>query len=84
MAGGWRCKDARFPLVGRIVEAIVNGEARSLRDGTTISDLISEIGLAGRRVAVEINRNVVSRSEYPTRALVEGDHVEIVHFVGGG
>jgi sulfur carrier protein len=45
---------------------------------------VAELGLAERRIAVELNRAVVSRTEYSRRALRSGDEVEIVHFIGGG
>jgi sulfur carrier protein len=66
------------------MEAIVNGEPRSIRAGTTVADLLAELGLGGRRIAVEINRDIVPKSEYATRTISDGDRVEIVHFVGGG
>lgn len=66
------------------MEAIVNGERRVLRDGTTLSDLLTELRLGGRRVAVEVNRDIVPAADYGQRRIAEGDHVEIVQFVGGG
>lgn len=62
----------------------LNGEARDLRDGVTVSDLVAELGLAQRRIAVEINLAILARDDYAQRALSDGDVVEIVHFVGGG
>ena len=62
----------------------LNGETRDVREGTTIAALVEELGLGGRRVAVEINRDVVARSAHAERRLSEGDEVEIIHFVGGG
>ena len=62
----------------------VNGEARELRDGVTVDELVGELGLLARRIAVEINLDVLPRAEYTARALHEGDVVEIVHFIGGG
>jgi thiamine biosynthesis protein ThiS len=64
--------------------AIVNGEPRSFEDGKTIADLVSELRLGGRRIAVEINRDIVPAAEYPRRAIRDGDAIEIVRFVGGG
>jgi sulfur carrier protein len=66
------------------VTTIVNGERRRLEDGATISELVAELDLAGRRIAVEVNREIVPASEYARRQLHEGDAIEIVHFVGGG
>ena len=64
--------------------AIVNGEPRAIDDGRTVADLVAELKLGGRRIAVEINRDIVPAAEYPRRAIREGDSIEIVRFVGGG
>ncbi|MCX7684998.1 MAG: sulfur carrier protein ThiS [Acetobacteraceae bacterium] len=62
----------------------VNGEARRLPAGTTVSGLIALLGLDARKVAVERNREIVPRSAYAATTLAEGDAIEIVHFIGGG
>jgi sulfur carrier protein len=62
----------------------LNGEARQLRDGLTVAELVGELGLRARRIAVEINLDILARDDYERRALREGDVVEIVHFIGGG
>ena len=62
----------------------VNGEPRTLSDGTTVAALIAELGLRDCRVAVEVNRDVVPRGRYAEQELRPGDVVEIVQFVGGG
>jgi len=62
----------------------LNGEDTELRDGVTISDLIADLELTRRRVAVEVNRQIVPRDTFATRVLCQGDVVEIVHFIGGG
>ena len=62
----------------------LNGEPRELGEGTTLSALIEQLALAPERVAVELNRDVVRRADWPDTRLAEGDRVEIVHFVGGG
>jgi sulfur carrier protein len=46
--------------------------------------LVSDLGLRARRIAVEINLDVLARDDYERRALRDGDVVEIVHFIGGG
>ena len=66
------------------MEAIINGERRSLPGGTRVVDLLRELALGGRRIAVEINRDIVPKTEYETRTIEDGDQVELVHFVGGG
>jgi thiamine biosynthesis protein ThiS len=66
------------------VQVIVNDEPRTLPDGATVADLVASLGLGPRRIAVEVNVQVVPRADYPVRALSHGDRVEIIHFVGGG
>lgn len=62
----------------------VNDEARELPEGATVADLVRQLGLGPRRIAVEVNRDVVPRATYGAVALRDGDVVEVVHFVGGG
>ncbi|MBU1285119.1 MAG: sulfur carrier protein ThiS, partial [Gammaproteobacteria bacterium] len=62
----------------------LNGEAFELPDGTTVAELIDRLDLAGRRVAVELNLDIVLRSQHAATALREGDQVEVVHAIGGG
>jgi sulfur carrier protein len=62
----------------------INGEARVVPVGTSVTGLLAEIGLAERKVAVERNLEIVPRSQYSTTMLSAGDAIEIVHFIGGG
>lgn len=62
----------------------INGEPRSVPDGLTLTALIAHLGMKGDRVAVERNREIVSRTAWDDVVLAEGDRLEIVHFVGGG
>jgi thiamine biosynthesis protein ThiS len=66
------------------VNVRVNGEEREIAAGATIGSLVCELGLGARRVAVELNADVVSREHWQTVELKEHDRVEIVQFVGGG
>ena len=66
------------------MEIVVNGEVREVADSLTIGDLIRDMELAGRRLAVEINLEIVPRSTHDQRRLQPGDKVEIVHAIGGG
>jgi sulfur carrier protein len=66
------------------IEVIINGESRTVLQGTTVAALIAELGLADRRVAVERNREVVPRAEHASTVLASGDKLELVTFVGGG
>lgn len=62
----------------------LNGDARELDLGCTIEGLLMIERLAERRVAVEVNGEIVARSRHDTHALQENDRVEIVHALGGG
>ncbi len=62
----------------------VNDETRALPDGATVADLVASLGLGPRRIAVELNREVVPRATYADTVLHDGDVVEVIHFVGGG
>ncbi|CAM5506300.1 MAG: sulfur carrier protein ThiS [Pseudomonas sp.] len=62
----------------------LNGEPYQLPAGQTVADLLVRLELSGRRLAVELNRDIVPRSAHATTALKEGDHVEVVHAIGGG
>lgn len=61
----------------------VNGKAESL-DATTIVDVVRHFDLEGRRIAVEHNRRIIKSAEYETTPVMDGDVIEILHFVGGG
>ena len=62
---------------------LVNGETTSLTNVATVSDLIAALEIEGN-VAVEINREIVSRSAFDQHRLADGDQVEIVTAIGGG
>ena len=66
------------------VHIMLNGEDHEVPQGTTVVDLVHSLELDRRRVAVEINREILAREAYAERPLHEGDVLEIVHFVGGG
>jgi sulfur carrier protein len=62
----------------------LNGQARHCDEGTTLAQLLAEAGYAERRVAIEVNRDIVPRSQHTQQVLRDGDEVEIVHAIGGG
>ena len=62
----------------------LNGEAFTLPTGSSVSALVELLGLGGKRIAVEVNETIVSRSHHATTVLHAGDRVEIVHAIGGG
>ena len=63
---------------------VINGEHRRVPAGTTLAQLIAEVGLDPLRVAVERNLEIVPRSTFGAVLVEDGDAYEIVHFVGGG
>ena len=66
------------------MQITVNGEAREVPAGATISTLLELLALPGTRVAVESNKVLVRRLQHTTHLLQDGDEVEIVTLVGGG
>jgi len=62
----------------------INGEHREVVDNLSLRELVTQLDLTPERIAIELNQNVVRRTEWPSTVLKEGDQVEIVHFVGGG
>jgi sulfur carrier protein len=67
-----------------VIQCSVNGQAHQLEPGANIQRLLDELDLAGKRVAVEKNGEIVPRSRFSDTALADGDTLEIVVAVGGG
>jgi len=65
------------------MQVTLNGEAQELADGVTVGDLIRDLGLSGRRFAVEVNLEILPRDHYGAHVLHDGDTIEVVHFIGG-
>jgi thiamine biosynthesis protein ThiS len=70
--------------MGPMIAILVNGEPRDIPAPSTVADLLTQIGLDTRKVAVERNLEIVPRSSYAATVLTDGDQLEIVHFIGGG
>ena len=70
------------------MQIILNGEPHTLpnkpAESTYISDLIEQLGLTDQRLAIELNGDIVPRSQHATLALNDGDKVELVRAIGGG
>jgi len=66
------------------IDVVINGQPKAIPDGTSVLALIAELGLAGKPVAVERNREIVPRAQHGTTLLAAGDRLEVVTFVGGG
>jgi sulfur carrier protein len=62
----------------------VNGTSTDVGDAQTIADVVSRMGLAGKKIAIEKNGEIVPRSRYSTTPVFDGDRLEIVGAVGGG
>ncbi|HEX5352758.1 MAG TPA: sulfur carrier protein ThiS [Rhodanobacteraceae bacterium] len=62
----------------------LNGKTRECKAATTVTELLDQTGHGERRVAVEVNREIVPRSRHAQHVLHEGDQVEIVQAIGGG
>jgi thiamine biosynthesis protein ThiS len=62
----------------------VNGDLRHVTVGITLADMLGELGLDPRKVAVERNLDIVPRGTFDEVRVEDGDQLEIVHFVGGG
>jgi thiamine biosynthesis protein ThiS len=63
---------------------LINGDEKSFADPLSLAQLVEQFGMKGDRVAVELNREIVSRAQWSETSLRDGDRLEIVHFVGGG
>jgi sulfur carrier protein len=66
------------------MKIVLNGREEDVASNATLADLLASAGLAGKRVAIEINREIVPRGDYSARWLAAGDRVEVVHAIGGG
>ena len=66
------------------MKVVLNGEEADVANGTTVENLVEHLGLAARRIAVELNRDVLERARWSDTAVKESDSIEIVQFVGGG
>ena len=67
-----------------MVEVRVNGASITLEDNTSVESLVDSLGLSDRKIAIEINHQIVSRSRYDSITLKHKDKIEIVTAVGGG
>ncbi len=68
----------------KVIIVSINGTARQLPDSTSVAALIEEMGMTGKRIALERNGEIVPRSLFAAQHLADGDKLEIVVAVGGG
>lgn len=62
----------------------LNGEPMEIAEAATIATLLATLSLTGKRLAVEVNEDIVPRSQHGEYELKSGDCVEVVHAIGGG
>lgn len=67
-----------------MITVSINGATRQLPDSTGVAELIEEMGLTGKRIALERNGEIVPRSLFAAQQLADGDKLEVVVAVGGG
>ena len=66
------------------MEVSLNGDAIILPHSLSVHQLLTRQGLLDKRLAIEINLEIVPRSAFETQCIQEGDQIEIVHAIGGG
>jgi sulfur carrier protein len=66
------------------MKVFVNGDENEFGSGISLAELITQLDLPAPRIAIELNREVVRRSDWGSTMLKDDDRIEIVHFVGGG
>lgn len=62
----------------------INGEVHNVTAGTTAAQLLAQLELSGKRLAMEVNEEIVPRSTFEQHQFHDGDKIEIVHAIGGG
>lgn len=66
------------------MRVILNGEDKEVADDLNLSELLESLRLPAQRIAIELNKQVVRKKDWPAIRVREADRIEIVHFVGGG
>ena len=67
-----------------MINVVLNGESRKIEREVTLDQMLDLFSLPRQRVAIELNRSVVRRDEWPATPVNDGDVIEVIHFVGGG
>ena len=66
------------------MKVFVNGQEKSCSDSLTLYSLLIKLEQANKRIAVEVNGEIVPRSDFENKLVVDGDEIEIINAVGGG
>ena len=67
-----------------LINITLNGEPREIPTAVDLPTLLEIFSLPSQRIAVELNGSVLRRVDWPKTQVIDGDRVEVVHFVGGG
>ena len=67
-----------------MIQIILNGKPHNIKEKTNIISLLETLSLSEKKVAIEINEEVIPRDNYDKKILLAKDRIEIVHFIGGG
>lgn len=81
---GWTTARRAVYVQSLVHDIVINGEPRRVAEGSTVASVLEELQLDSGQVAVERNREIVPKANYPTTQLATDDVLEIVTFVGGG
>lgn len=71
-------------MMAALIKVRINGEPRDIPDGLTVTALLEHLGMAGDRIAIERNLDILPRTNWKSTEVQPDDSYEIVHFVGGG
>lgn len=66
------------------MQIVLNGKIQQLRDNSSVQTMLEEMSLQDKRIAVEVNQEIIPRAKHDQHRLVDGDRIEIIHAVGGG
>jgi sulfur carrier protein len=66
------------------MQITLNGATHQLEEGQSVAELLEQLQLVGKRLAVEVNEEIIPKSRHTIQQLQSGDRVEIVHAIGGG
>lgn len=66
------------------MQVLINGKPTEIAPGASVSDLLEQLELKGKRIAIELNGEILPRSRHTDQRLDDGDQLEIVHAIGGG
>ena len=67
-----------------MIEILLNGQPHQVGENTAISDLLKQLDLQNKRLAVEVNSELIPKSHHATCYIKSSDKIEIVHAIGGG